>query len=102
MFIKGKKVNMFNLKTYLVRSSSIVCTELPDGGAILLDSENRYFYTLNQIALRIWKLIDDRRSASDIIEVLLKEYNIDRLRLTQSVFRQIKEFSKYGLVKVKQ
>lgn len=102
MFIEKEKVNMVNLRTYPVRSSSIVCTELPEGEAILLNLENKYFYTLNEIALRIWNLIDGRRSIADIINVLLKEYNINRLKVTKSVSRQIKEFTKHGLVKIKQ
>lgn len=102
MFIEKGKVNMVNLRTYPIRSSSIVCTELPEGEAILLNIENKYFYTLNEVALRIWNLIDGSRSIADIINVLLKEYNIDRPKVTKSASRQIKEFAKYGLVKVRQ
>lgn len=102
MFIKKEKVNIFNLKVHPLKGSSVVCTELPDGEAILLNLEKKYFYTLNEIALRIWNLIDGRRSISDIINVLLKEYDIDRSRLTKSVSRQIKEFVTNGLIVVKE
>lgn len=101
MFSKRKEVSMFNLKTNFTRNPRVICTVLPDGGGLLLNSDSKYFYTLNETALKIWNLIDGKKNASDIVKVLLKEYDVISPELTQSVFCQIKEFSKHGLLKTK-
>jgi hypothetical protein len=91
---------MINLKFAVVKKPHVVCAELPDGGAILLNLENRYFYTLNETAFRIWNSINGKRSISDILDMILEEYNIERQKAIEIIAYQIEEFIAEGLIEV--
>lgn len=79
------------------KNPSVVCTELDDGG-ILLNLDNKYYYTLNQTGLRIWQFLDKCRSPSEIAHNLTLEYEIDEKRATESVTRMIKEWELEKLI----
>jgi hypothetical protein len=51
-----------------------------DGEAVILNLSNGVYYGLDDIAARVWSLIQEPRPVSDIVETLLAEYQVDRAR----------------------
>ena len=51
---------MHKLKTFQ-ENPSVVLTELDDG-AVLLNLDNEYYYNLDEIALRIWEIVEELQS----------------------------------------
>ena len=87
---------MDNQKIYL-KNPSVVCTELEDG-AVLLNLDTKYYYSLNETGLRIWQIMDECRSSLEVAERLANEYEVSVERARESVERLIGELEKEGLI----
>ena len=90
---------MITAKSVVSQNKSISATELPDGGAVLISLENRYFYTFNDSAFKIWKLINGKRNVSDIAGKISKEYGIDKQQADKLIIQQIKKFLSANMIK---
>lgn len=80
------------------KNPAVVCSVL-DQGAILLDLNTKYYYNLNETALRIWNYTDEL-SISEIAERLAEEYEVDKISAEESVLKIMQKLHKDGLVTV--
>jgi hypothetical protein len=55
-------------------------------------------YTLNETGAFIWEHIDGKRCVSDLIEALVREFEIDEKTAAEDVFSFIAEMKKYLIV----
>ncbi|MEW6601378.1 MAG: PqqD family protein [Nitrospirota bacterium] len=79
------------------KNPSVICTEL-DEGAVLLNLDTRYYFSLNETGLRIWQIMDECHDPSEIGEKLACEYEVEVDRSTSSVIRLIGELEREGLI----
>jgi hypothetical protein len=79
------------------KNPAVVCSEL-DEGAILLDLNTKYYYNLNETALKIWKYINGLSMASEIAEWIVEEYDVDKDSAEESVRKIMAELQKEGLI----
>ena len=56
-------------------------------------------YTLNETGAFLWELIDGENNIEDMIEALIREYDIDEKTATDDVFEFIGEMHKYLIIK---
>ncbi len=63
----------------------------------LLDPTSGNLRTLNEVAARCWELADGRR-LSEIVDVLLKEFDVDRNILEQDVVELVGKLNDRGLL----
>lgn len=82
--------------TYL-KNPSVVCTELDDG-AVLLNLDTKYYYSLNETGLRIWQIMDEVQNPMEIAKRLANEYEIDIEGAKASVVRLVEELEKEHLI----
>ncbi|HSE84413.1 MAG TPA: PqqD family protein [Thermodesulfobacteriota bacterium] len=82
------------------KNSSVICTELDDG-AVLLNLDTKYYYNLNETGLRIWQIMDEFQSPTEIAKKLVNEYEIDAERAETSVIKLIEEMEKEELILLK-
>jgi hypothetical protein len=66
-----------NLTDTVVRSTGQVSSEL-DGEAMLMSIETGKYYHMNEVATRLWQLIEKPQKVSALIDQLLSEFEIDR------------------------
>jgi len=59
----------------LGKNPEVVCTELEDG-AVLLNMETRLYYSLNETALEIWRLLGSAAGAEDVGRALAERYAV--------------------------
>jgi hypothetical protein len=85
-----------NLKIYQ-KNPSVLCTELEDG-AILLNLDTKYYYTLNSTGLRIWQIMDELKAPLDIAQKLTIEYDVDKEKAKTSVVRLMEDLKQEGLI----
>ena len=86
-----------NLKFYQ-KNPSVSCTELEDG-AILLNLDTKYYYTLNSTGLRIWQIMDESKDPLEIAQKLAVEYEVDEEKAKASVVELMEELEQEGLIR---
>jgi hypothetical protein len=96
---------MINLKSVPSRSSSVV-TRKTGSEYVLVPVTNNIadmnsLYTLNETGAFLWELIDGENNIEDMIEALIREYDIDEEIATADVFEFINEMNKYLIIKEK-
>lgn len=62
---------------------------LPDKGQVKV---------LNEVGTRIWSLIDGKRSVSDIIGIIVKEYEVDYKIAETDVISFLKDLNNKGVI----
>lgn len=93
---------MIKPESILLKKKHVVCTVLPEGGgAVLLNMNNKYFYTLNKAAFRLWECIDGKRAISGIAGQIMKEYGINRQQAISKITPQVKQFIREDMVEAK-
>lgn len=85
-----------NFKIYQ-KNPSVLCTELDDG-AILLNLDTKYYYTLNLTGLRIWQIIDESKDPLEIAQKLAIEYEVDEERALISIKKIIEKLEHERLI----
>ena len=79
-------MRMINNDTKLSKSPKILSSKIDDE-IILLSIKGSAYLGLNDIASRIWEILDEEISFGCLIETLTSEYNID----TETCERETKE-----------
>ena len=66
--------------------------------AVLLDSATGRYFGLNATGSRVFELLDGERTLEAVVELLLREHQIDRARLVQDVAELVLELRSQGLL----
>jgi len=69
--------------------------------AVILNLKDGVYYGLDPMGARIWNLIQQPRSVTEIIETLLEEYEVDPQRLSNDLLGLLKEMAARGLIEVR-
>lgn len=93
---------MINLSIVPLRSPSVV-TRKTGNEYVLVPVENNIadmnsVYTLNETGAFLWELIDGENNIEDMIEALIREYDIDEQTATSDVSEFITEMRKYLII----
>lgn len=76
----------------------IVFTEFDGAEGILVDLETKKYYQLNETAMLIWKGLEKGRSASELADELVANYEVTSEAALQNVEMVVKKFEAYKLV----
>lgn len=65
-----------------VASERALLTELGDGTGVLLDLDSKFYFTLNETAIFVWKQLGDRGglTRAELAERLSRHFDVDRAR----------------------
>ena len=69
------------------------------GEAVLLDLASENYFGLDTVGTRVWQLLNEGSSVSDIVETLLGEYEVERETLEADVANLLDELKVAGLVR---
>lgn len=93
---------MSDLQSVLSHSPSIVTRKTGNEYVLVPVANNiadmNSVYTLNETGAFIWEHIDGKRCVNDLIEALVKEYEIDEKAASEDVFSFISEMKKYLII----
>lgn len=78
-------------------SETAISTEI-DGELVALDVTKGVCYGLNRMGTRIWQLIETPRSARQIAEVLVTEFDVSPEDCTEQTLNLLRELSVAELV----
>ncbi len=55
-------------------------------------------YVLNEVAGRIWELLDGQRNLKDILDILLNEFDVDEVKIQLDIVEFIKRLRDFKLI----
>lgn len=67
-----------------VRNNNIIWREVK-GEAVLLDPQEGRYFGLTKVACSFWDKVDGERTTGEIIDLLLKEYEVGKDVLTKDI-----------------
>ncbi|MBL7196922.1 MAG: PqqD family protein [Candidatus Omnitrophica bacterium] len=70
-----------------------------DGEAVILNLDNGYYYSLNEIGTKIWEAIDKQKGLSQILDSLEEEYQLPEKQLKSDLLGLVKDLEKEELIK---
>jgi hypothetical protein len=82
----------------LSASSEALSTVGPTGATAILDPDSGQFYSLNEVAGRVWELLRDGTTFRAIIGQLGSEYDVADDILAADVERLLEQFARAGLI----
>jgi hypothetical protein len=86
-------------RSVVVAAEGQVSCDLAEEVAIL-DIKSGIYYGLNTIGARIWKLIQEPRTVSEVCETLLAEYEVKPERCEHELLALLQELAAKGLIEV--
>ena len=84
-------IGSFTTDTPVEWSETAIATEI-DGELVALDVTKGVCYGLNQVGTRIWQLLEQPRSAREITDILVTEFDVPKdlcLEQTSSLLREL-------------
>ncbi len=87
------------------KSDSIVSRKIADEFILVPIRQNvgdlESISTLNEVAARIWELIDGKKKVREIKDVILDEYEVTPEKLETDIIKYIKELENIGAIQAK-
>lgn len=81
-----------------MKTASHVRANVTDDGVVLLDVEKGAIYSSNVVGARIWQLIQEGRSESDVVSCIVDEFGAQRSTVEADVREFIASLSERALV----
>ncbi len=71
------------------------------GEAAILDLKSGQYYGLNPVGARIWNLIQEPKSVTEVLHTLLEEYDVESESCERDLLAVLGELETKGLIEVK-
>jgi hypothetical protein len=74
--------------------------EVFDDEMLAIDGESGYCYSLNEVAGRVWQLIETPTDLREVCRQLSPQYAVDSATFQQDVIELVQQLKEYGLLRV--
>jgi hypothetical protein len=85
-------------RTRLVPHEHVVFSELDEREGVLVDLNSKRYYTLNETALFVWRLLEKKTPADEIVSELSESYEVTPEQAAASVERLLADLSTRNLL----
>lgn len=93
---------MSDISRVYIKEPSIVARKIAGELVLVPIRQNtgdlQCIYNLNEVAARIWELIDAQRSLEDIVSVIVEEYEVDHAQASNDVEVLAVQLKEMGLI----
>lgn len=86
-------------KTKVKQVGNIDIADL-DGEKVMMDMEKGKYLMLNEVATRIWDIVEEVKSIDEIINILLEEYEIEKKTCEEQVVTFIQQLVDSNLLSI--
>lgn len=95
------ELNRTNLKcSLIVASKEQVSTDLGEE-AVILNLKTGVYHGLDAVGARIWNLLAETGRVNDILDALLKEYEVEPDRCERDLLALLQKLADEGLIEVR-
>jgi hypothetical protein len=87
----------FAANAAIVAASEQISCNL-SGEAVILNLRTGIYFGLNPVGARVWELLQQPRTVSEIRDLLVAEYEVDSARCEQDLYALVEELASRGLI----
>lgn len=69
-----------------------------DNQVVILQYETGTYFTMNEVGMRIWQLIEEGKTVREILNALLQEYDVGEEQLHQDLLNVVSQLQERGLI----
>jgi hypothetical protein len=69
-----------------------------DNQVVILQYETGTYFTLNEVGMKIWKLLEQGKTLQEILDELLREYDVRQEQLRQDLLNVVNQLKERGLI----
>ena len=95
-----KLESMISDHSVVVATKNLVSCDLA-GEEVILDLDTGIYFGLNPVGTRIWSLIQEPRTISDVRDILLAEYEVDADQCQQELLALLQDMAQQKLIEVR-
>jgi hypothetical protein len=85
--------------TLIRRTEDLVASDL-EGETVMMSVRSGMYYGLDSIGSRIWQLIEQPRTFSELCDMVLEEYDVDRAQCERDITALLTEMRDEGIIDV--
>ena len=83
-----------------IRNEKIISGRLKDE-LVMMDIDAGRYFGLNEVATRVWEILEQPGSLEEICKILISEYEVDEKQCRQDVEELMGELIRMGLIREK-
>jgi hypothetical protein len=87
----------FAANAAIVAASEQISCNL-SGEAVILNLRTGNYFGLNPVGARVWELLQQPRTVSEIRDLILSEYEVDSARCERDLHALVEELASRGLI----
>jgi len=91
---------MIGKETVIGRANGIVGSKM-DGEVVMMNIEKGKYYCLDEVASRIWDIIEEEKSVEEVVDVLLNEYDVSKDECMNDVVELFENLFSQDLITIK-
>lgn len=91
---------MNTLTTHRIVISSDVLSQEVAGETVLLDLTSEKYFGLDHVGTRVWQLLSEGTPLSELVALLLTEYEVDEDQLQSDVSSLLESLQEAGLIQL--
>lgn len=80
------KNKVVTIDDVIVKKAGLDASDM-DGEVVMMDIDKGKYYCFNSVGSRVWEIIENPTSVKGIIDILLKEFNVDEKTCEEEVLR---------------
>lgn len=92
--------DFINETSHVKRDPSLLSSSVDDD-LILFSADRGMYYGTQAVGSRIWALIEDEVSVSEVCDKLFDEFSVDRLTCEREVLQFVEQLAEEGMVTVR-
>lgn len=94
-----KLLKRIGVDTIVSQVPGLIAADM-DGEKVMLNIDKGKYYGLDSIGSRIWELLEKPQSVSEMVDALLKEYNVEVEACQHDVLAFLSKLYDMGLVNI--
>ncbi|PFP29482.1 PqqD family protein [Bacillus sp. AFS073361] len=91
------KTQNVSLKLSIIQSKGNIASDM-DGEKVLMSIKNSKYYNLGKLGGVIWDIIETKISVTNLIAILLSEYDIEQSMCEEQVITFLELLNREGLI----
>ena len=97
--MQPKQIEVTFNTVFAKNEEDFLSTEV-DGEMVIMNAHTGQYFGLNEVSTRIWQIIEGKSNLQDIIDILLKEYDVDKKQCEEETSKLVARMCQLRMLKI--